>query len=490
LRAVTLALAVAAAWLAVHLVAAAAIPLGADEAYYWMWSRHLAAGYFDHPPMIALLIRIGTALFGDSAFGIRFVPTLAGAATAGAVFLTGRLLFDETAAMRAVLLYSASLLFGVGGMLATPDLPAIFFWSLTVLAFAVVVATGRSAAWLAVGLFAGLGAASKYTCLFLGPGVLLALVLNRDLRRWLRSPWIWAGGGGALLAFAPVLAWNAAHDWASFGKQFGRIAGAGFRLAPLAEFVGTLIGLLNPLVAVLAIAAVRFAWRPGDDARRRAVATLLALVAPLLVYFLFHATHDRVQAQWPAPAYPTLALAAAGAIGAVGHGRIKRFLAVAARHALPFGATVSLAALAYTAMPVFPLPADPAAMLRGWREFASDADALRRASGATWIAPDAYQVTAVLTYYLDGSVPVAQFDERIRYAFAPQSEGPATAGPVLVITPAGRQPAELERCFADLRPVGTLSRRAPDGRVIETFPAYYASGPRGPLLSLGCDRMP
>jgi 4-amino-4-deoxy-L-arabinose transferase-like glycosyltransferase len=55
---------------------AAMLPLSADEADYWLWSKHLAAGYFDHPPMIAWLIRAGTALFGDTPFGVRMMGVL------------------------------------------------------------------------------------------------------------------------------------------------------------------------------------------------------------------------------------------------------------------------------------------------------------------------------------------------------------------------------------------------------------------------------
>ncbi len=54
-----------------RLIAGAILPLSSDEAYYWLWSRHLAAGYYDHPPAIAFLIRAGTTLFGDTSLGVR-----------------------------------------------------------------------------------------------------------------------------------------------------------------------------------------------------------------------------------------------------------------------------------------------------------------------------------------------------------------------------------------------------------------------------------
>src|ERR1700761_4223881 len=59
-----------------RLIAAAVTPLSFDEAYYWMWSKHLAGGYYDHPPMVALLIRAGTMLAGDTPLGVRLVSIL------------------------------------------------------------------------------------------------------------------------------------------------------------------------------------------------------------------------------------------------------------------------------------------------------------------------------------------------------------------------------------------------------------------------------
>ena len=54
-------------------------PLSPDEAYYWVWSRALAPGYLDHPPMVALWIRAGTLLCGDGPLGVRLLAPLSAA---------------------------------------------------------------------------------------------------------------------------------------------------------------------------------------------------------------------------------------------------------------------------------------------------------------------------------------------------------------------------------------------------------------------------
>ena len=58
---------------ALRLWVAAAVPMVPDEAYYWVWSRALSAGYLDHPPMVALWISAGTGIFGQGPLGVRFL---------------------------------------------------------------------------------------------------------------------------------------------------------------------------------------------------------------------------------------------------------------------------------------------------------------------------------------------------------------------------------------------------------------------------------
>src|SRR6266568_4956431 len=74
-------------------LAAAWTPLTFDEAYYWMWSKHLAFGYYDHPPMVAFVIRAGTLIAGDTELGVRLVSILLALPMSFAVFRAGTILF-------------------------------------------------------------------------------------------------------------------------------------------------------------------------------------------------------------------------------------------------------------------------------------------------------------------------------------------------------------------------------------------------------------
>ncbi len=119
------ALAILAGATILRLVIGALVPLFPDETYYWDWSRTLRAGYFDHPPAIALLIRAGTALLGPTALGVRLFPILAGTAAAAGISFTARELGDEHAAASASLIFACMPLAAIGLVLATPDAPML-----------------------------------------------------------------------------------------------------------------------------------------------------------------------------------------------------------------------------------------------------------------------------------------------------------------------------------------------------------------------------
>src|SRR5207237_9704864 len=208
------------ALVALRLVAAAWTPLTFDEAYYWMWSKHLASGYYDHPPMVALVIRLGTVIAGDTELGVRLVSILLALPMSWAVYRAAAILFGGMRlAATATILLNVTLMAAVGTMIVTPDAPLLVASSLVLFCLAEVLATGRGAWWLAVGAAVGLALLSKYTALFFGPAILIWLIAVPKLRRWLISPWPYLGGAVAFAIFSPVIFWNADHHWMSFLKQ-------------------------------------------------------------------------------------------------------------------------------------------------------------------------------------------------------------------------------------------------------------------------------
>ena len=299
------------ALVALRLVAAAWTPLTFDEAYYWMWSKHLAGGYYDHPPAVAFVIRAGTMIAGDTELGVRLVSILLALPMSFAVYRAAAILFGgKRVAATAAILLNVTLMAAVGTLIVTPDAPLLVASSFVLFFLAKVLETGRGAWWLAVGAAVGAALLSKYTALFFGPAILIWLVAVPKLRRWLISPWPYLGGLVALAIFAPVILWNADHHWVSFLKQFGRARIEDFRPAFIAELIPTQIAFATPLVFILgAMGLHALVWRNAGAFAARAL--INSMFWTIVVYFIWHSLHARVEANWFAPVYPAMVIAAA-----------------------------------------------------------------------------------------------------------------------------------------------------------------------------------
>ncbi|HEY0181206.1 MAG TPA: glycosyltransferase family 39 protein [Rhodopila sp.] len=446
----------------VRLLVAATVPLAPDETYYWVWSHALAPGYVDHPPMVALWIRGGTLLAGQSALGVRLLGPLAAAVASCMLFDAARLLLpDRNAGIVAVMLLNASLLLGVGAVIMTPDSPLLFFWTATLWAVAHVAAGGRGVWWLAAGVFAGLALDSKYTALFLWIGVGLWVLLVPQVRPWLRRWQPWVAGVIGLLLFVPVLAWNAAHDWAGFLRQGGRVGdwrpvrAVGF----LAELVGGQIGLATPLVWVLCMAgfivAVRHAWRRRDPAW----SLLAALSLPPVLVFVQHAIGDRVQGNWPAIIYPALAVAAGG-------------LAVRRRWwigASALGLMITGLAYVRAATGLIPLPPhlDPIAIrLAGWDGFARQVEASQGGT-AGFVAADGYGAASELAWWLPPGTMVVGAEERWRLTTLPVASIAGQAG--LLIRDARRSEPPDPTMWTAVERIGNVARPGAAGPAFAVY---------------------
>ena len=321
-----------------RLVAAAFTPLTFDEAYYWMWSNNLAGGYYDHPPGVALVIRLGTLIAGDSELGVRLVSILLALPMSFAVFRAASILFGgERVAATATVLLNVTLMAAVGTLIVTPDAPLLVASSFVLFTLAKVLETGRGAWWLAVGAAVGAALLSKYTAMFFGPAILIWLVVVPKLRRWLISPWPYLGGLVSLVLFAPVILWNRDHHWVSFIKQIGRARIEDFKPAFIGELVPTQIAFATPLVFILGTMGLYvLALRQAGALASRVL--INSVLWTIVAYFIWHSLHARVEANWFAPVYPAFAIAAAVAANiAQWDSRQKRLVDFCLRWAAPVG---------------------------------------------------------------------------------------------------------------------------------------------------------
>jgi 4-amino-4-deoxy-L-arabinose transferase-like glycosyltransferase len=485
-----------AALTALRLVFAAAIPLTEDEAYYRLWAMHPQFGYYDHPPMVAWWLALGMRLAGDTPLGARLVPVLASAVAGIFIYdiaqLTG--LSGRTAA-RAVAWYNAAPLVGFGAMLILPDAATTLFWCLTLWAILKSERTGRGEWWILAGLAAGCAVLSKYSALFLGPGILWWLLRSADGRRKLRGHWPWVALVIAAALFMTNVAWNAGHQWITFAKQFGRVAPHGFKpLGPL-SFLIVLVLLSNPLTTPFLARALgahlRFgratagAEQRADGGVASGVGLDLVLISavPFFAYLCLHSLHADVEAHWPAPLYPSLAiLAAAGADGPLARG-MRRL----AKTAPVVGFVLSTLALIHMAAPQTDglWRRDPSHPLRGWTPFVRTVERLRVANGAAWIGTVSYGTYAQLEDRHASAEPMLQVTERRRYLFAQPPSLSVLAQPGLIVDLTRRiSTSALLDCFAQVTPITTLPRG--DAVRGDIYSVVKVSGPKRDVRDAGC----
>jgi 4-amino-4-deoxy-L-arabinose transferase-like glycosyltransferase len=473
------------ALVALRLVAAAFTPITFDEAYYWMWSKNLAGGYYDHPPMVAFVIRLGTMMAGDTELGVRLVSILLALPMSWAVYQAAAVLFGgrRVAATSAVLL-NVTLMAAVGTMIVTPDAPLLVASSFVLFSLAKVLETGRGAWWLAVGLSVGTALLSKYTALFFGPAILIWLAVVPKLRRWLISPWLYLGGLVALAMFAPVILWNADHQWVSFIKQMGRARIEDFRPAFIAELVPTQVAFATPLVFILGAMGLHalFHRRAGALAAR---VLIDAMFWTIVAYFIWHSLHARVEANWFAPVYPPFMVAAAAAAVLVPWGpREQRLADFCRRWAAPSG--IALFALLIVqantgVLTGYRRDATVRSVGVGWREIAGEIETVRARVGVTCVLAPDYGTTGWLAFYLPKGSCVAQQNQRIRWVNMPEPTTAQLAGKLLYVREAFPGDHPLKANFARIERVGEVTRkRGP--LVIETYALDVLEGAKGEVF--------
>lgn len=302
--------------LALRLVYLGSVELLPEETYYWEYSRHLDIGYLDHPPMVAWLIRAGTALFGQSPFGVRTGALCSGIIASVFAYRLARNLLGEAGARAALLLSQVLPFFFLSGLLMTPDAPLTAAWAASLYYLERALVAGRSDAWWRVGLALGLGAISKYSIALLVPVTLIFMLWDRKSRRWWSRWEPYAAALVALAVFSPVIIWNVQHEWASFAFQTSRRLAEAPRFS-LHKLLASALVLITP-TGVVAVAAALLA-KPagsvdGEEAARRRLFVNTAILVPLAVFAAFSLRHE-VKLDWTgAPWMAALPLMAAGMI--------------------------------------------------------------------------------------------------------------------------------------------------------------------------------
>jgi hypothetical protein len=369
-----------------------------DEAYFWVWSKHFALSYRDKGPLVAWTIALGTRIFGDTVFGIRFFAVLLSAGTAFQLFRLAQRLYDDRTALWCVGVGVTIPLLAVGSILMTIDPLSVFFWAWGANLSWQAFETGKMRYWLLLGLAIGVGFLAKFINAVQLVCIILFLSWSRPHRHFLFSRQSLV----LLLAFGassfPVFWWNVQTGWIhiqALHERSGIKHSFGIHPGEFLQYLAGQLGVISPLLLAGMVVAVIGLWRRQSNESR--VKHLLSQYLPVQVMYLVLALSNRGEPNWIAPSL------IAGIVLLVVFWR--QFLARlpqwrwAAWSALGLGLTVTIFLHAAIFL-CLPLKLDPLRRAEGWLDFARHIQQARQQTRADLLIANDYAPAAIMQFYL------------------------------------------------------------------------------------------
>ena len=369
-----------------------------DEAYYWLWSKHLAASYRDKGPAIAWTIALGTKLFGPTVFGIRFFAVILSTGTGILLFQLARRLYDDQVALWCLLLATVIPMIAVGSILMTIDSLSVFCWAWAALVFWNALQRNRTSDWFWLGLAIGTGFLAKFTNGVQLVCIALFLLASREHRPLLFSRKTLVLGATFAVCTLPILWWNIQTGWVHVMALHSRSGVTNtFQIHPfqLTRFLGEQFGVMSPLIMVgMCAAAIALVRRLSTDVRIR---FLLSQFLPLYGLFLFFSLNSAGKPNWTAPVLVT------GVILTVVYWREKvgrhpgwRW-GVGAAFLVALLMTIVLHDTDYLRLPP---GKDPLRRAQGWLDFAAHVQRARQGFQANLLVSDHYSQASMMAFYL------------------------------------------------------------------------------------------
>jgi Dolichyl-phosphate-mannose-protein mannosyltransferase len=274
-------------WLLLNLVQSAATGLLDDEAYYWVYSRFPDWGYFDHPPMVAILIKAGYAIFHNE-FGVR---VLFAVMSTFSVALIQKLLPAKDYLLYYTIMISMGIL-QIGGIIAIPDTPLLFFTAVFFLVYKNLLEQPGFSKAVLFGLAMALLMYSKYHGALV---ILFTLISNPKL---FLKPYVYVAGITGLLLFSPHLYWQYTHGFPSLQFHLRERNAPEYHISFTLDYLVSQIPLAGPLATPILWWAA-FSKKITD----RYIRALKFTMVGIYVFFVFFTLKGRVEANWTIPAF-------------------------------------------------------------------------------------------------------------------------------------------------------------------------------------------
>ena len=371
-----------------------------DEAYFWVWSKHFALCYRDKGPLVAWTIALGTRLFGDTVFGVRFFAVLLSAGTAYQLFQLARRLYDDRTALWCLGVTATIPLFAIGAILMTIDPLSVFFWAWGANLSWRAYETGRMRHWLLLGAAIGIGFLAKFINAVQLVCVVMFLCWSRPHRHFLFSRQSLA----TLLAFGvcsfPVFLWNMQTGWLNvqaLHERSGIQHSFGVHPMEVLRYLAGQLGAITPLLMAGMVVATVGLWRFQSDQAR--VKHLLSQFVPVQAMYLLLSLNSRVEPNWIAPSL------IAGVVLLVAFWRQLIIRSPKWRwtawSGLGLGLVTTLLLHAATFFSL-PLKYDLFRRCEGWLDFAQHVQQARQQTRPDLLIANYYSQSSMMQFYLPG----------------------------------------------------------------------------------------
>lgn len=274
-------------WLLLGLLQSGLTELQDDEAYYWVYSQYLDWGYFDHPPMIGLLIKMGYAIFPNE-LGVRLFPLLLNLLS---LVIIEKLIDKKNWLLFYIIALSMAVI-QVAGFIAVPDIPLIFFTALFFLFYKNFITKSSLTNSVLLGFSIALLFYSKYHAVLI---VLFVILSNLKL---FTKYHIYIAGMVALLLFAPHLWWQYQHDWVSFRYHLFESNVNAYKPSFTLNYIAGQFLLPGPIAGFILLPAA-ILYKTKNQTER----ALKFMMAGIYLFFLLSSFRGKVEGNWTSPAF-------------------------------------------------------------------------------------------------------------------------------------------------------------------------------------------
>ena len=364
-----------------------------QDAYYDFYGQHLALSYFDHPPMIAYILRLFTTLFGKKVFVLKLADTTLTLLTLFAFYKLATKFLSGDKPWKATTLLVSTFMISILSLISTPDVPLMLCWTVSLYFLQEAILRKKNINWIWAGIFTGLSFDSKYTAVFLLVGLVGFLIIARPYRKLLISPWFFLYVICFAIVILPVYIWNRQNGFASFKFQSEGRANEGIHILPTGFLgvIGHQSAILLPILffsfcyfiyRVLRKYGFRFARIPDDQL------FLLSFFIPLFIGFFSISSFYWVKLNWIMPAYIS------GIIWVCRYWN-KKWI----RYQLLFSLLLHAVLVVEIIFYIVPVRSDDTWF--GWHAFSEKVETVRKKYPESFIfSADDYKTSAVLNFYL------------------------------------------------------------------------------------------